>query len=80
MYHIGRASDFYGRNPVLLIGPLGLSMAMLIFGLSKSFWGMVVARTLMGVFNGNIGVSKTVMAEVRISYMGSFTGVLRIRR
>ncbi|KIK60237.1 hypothetical protein GYMLUDRAFT_43977 [Collybiopsis luxurians FD-317 M1] len=63
VYHIGRASDFYGRKPVLLIGPLGLSIAMLIFGLSKSFWGMVVARTLMGVFNGNIGVSKTVMAE-----------------
>ncbi|KIK60236.1 hypothetical protein GYMLUDRAFT_244664 [Collybiopsis luxurians FD-317 M1] len=62
-YHIGRASDFYGRKPLLLIGPLGLSIAMVIFGLSKSLWGMAIARTLMGVFNGNIGVSKTVMAE-----------------
>ncbi|KIK60234.1 hypothetical protein GYMLUDRAFT_43976 [Collybiopsis luxurians FD-317 M1] len=62
-YHVGRASDFYGRRPVLLIGPLGLSIAMVIFGLSKSFWSMVVSRTLMGAFNGNIGVTKTVMAE-----------------
>ncbi|KAJ4474967.1 major facilitator superfamily multidrug-resistance, DHA1 sub-family [Lentinula aciculospora] len=64
VYHIGRVSDFYGRKPILLIGPLGLSMAMLSFGLSQSFWGMVISRAAMGVFNGNIGVSKTIMAEV----------------
>ncbi|KAJ3723421.1 member of major facilitator superfamily multidrug-resistance, DHA1 sub-family [Lentinula raphanica] len=63
VYPIGRASDFYGRKPLLLIGPLGLSLAMLCFGLSETFWGMVLARAAMGVFNGNIGVSKTVMAE-----------------
>ncbi|KAJ3734473.1 major facilitator superfamily multidrug-resistance, DHA1 sub-family [Lentinula guzmanii] len=64
VYPIGRASDFYGRKPILLIGPLGLSFAMLSFGLSQTFWGMVIARAAMGMFNGNIGVSKTVMAEV----------------
>ncbi|KAF5391985.1 hypothetical protein D9757_003305 [Collybiopsis confluens] len=63
VYHIGRASDFYGRKPVLLIGPLGLTLAMLGFGLSKSFWGMALFRLCMGVSNGSIGVSKTVMAE-----------------
>jgi len=63
VYHWGRASDFYGRKPILLIGPLGLAFAVLGFGLSKSFWGMVIARAAMGVFNGNIGVSKTLMAE-----------------
>ncbi|KIK60211.1 hypothetical protein GYMLUDRAFT_226269 [Collybiopsis luxurians FD-317 M1] len=62
-YHAGRASDFYGRRPFLLIGPFGLSIAMVLFGLSRSFWSMVIARILMGVFNGNIGVSKTVIAE-----------------
>ncbi|KAJ3834548.1 major facilitator superfamily multidrug-resistance, DHA1 sub-family [Lentinula raphanica] len=55
VYPIGRASDFYGRKPLLLIGPLGLSIAMLCFGLSETFWGMVLARAAMGVFNGNIG-------------------------
>lgn len=56
VYHMGRVSDLYGRKPILLIGPLGLSLAMLSFGLSQSFWGMVVTRAAMGVFNGNIGV------------------------
>ncbi|KAJ3898999.1 major facilitator superfamily multidrug-resistance, DHA1 sub-family [Lentinula edodes] len=63
VYPIGRLSDFYGRKPILLIGPLGLSVAMLSFGLSQSFWWMVLSRAAMGVFNGNIGVSKTLMAE-----------------
>ncbi|KAJ3936874.1 MAG: major facilitator superfamily multidrug-resistance, DHA1 sub-family [Lentinula lateritia] len=63
VYPIGRLSDFYGRKPILLIGPLGLALAMLSFGFSQSFWWMVLSRAAMGVFNGNIGVSKTLMAE-----------------
>ncbi|KAJ4472104.1 major facilitator superfamily multidrug-resistance, DHA1 sub-family [Lentinula aciculospora] len=63
VYPIGRLSDFCGRKPILLIGPLGLSLAMLSFGLSQSFCWMVISRAAMGVFNGNIGVSKTVLAE-----------------
>ncbi|KAG7094374.1 hypothetical protein E1B28_007975 [Marasmius oreades] len=60
----GRASDLYGRKPVLLLGPLGLAFAMLGFGLSKTFWPLVVFRCAQGMFNGNIGVSKTVLAEL----------------
>ncbi|KAJ7082879.1 major facilitator superfamily domain-containing protein [Mycena belliarum] len=60
----GRASDRYGRRPVLLLGPLGLALAMLGFGLSKRFWPLVVFRCMQGAFNGNIGVSKSVMAEI----------------
>ncbi|KAJ7510540.1 major facilitator superfamily multidrug-resistance, DHA1 sub-family [Mycena galericulata] len=62
--YFGRASDYYGRRPVLLFGPLGLALAMLGFGLSKSFWSLLVFRCLQGAFNGNIGVSKSVMAEI----------------
>ncbi|KAJ7772383.1 major facilitator superfamily domain-containing protein [Mycena metata] len=60
----GRASDCYGRRPILLIGPVGLALSMLGFGLSKRFWSLVVFRCLQGAFNGNIGVSKSVMAEI----------------
>ncbi|KAJ7056720.1 major facilitator superfamily multidrug-resistance, DHA1 sub-family [Mycena amicta] len=60
----GRASDRYGRRPVLLFGPVGLALAMLGFGLSKRFWTMVAFRCMQGAFNGNIGVSKSVMAEI----------------
>ncbi|KAJ7030335.1 major facilitator superfamily multidrug-resistance, DHA1 sub-family [Mycena alexandri] len=51
----GRASDRYGRRPILLIGPVGLALSMLGFGLSKRFWSLVVFRCLQGAFNGNIG-------------------------
>ncbi|KAF7330206.1 Major facilitator superfamily multidrug-resistance DHA1 sub-family [Mycena venus] len=61
--YFGRASDRYGRRPVLLFGPVGLALSMLGFGLSKRFWSLVVFRCMQGAFNGNIGVSKSVMAE-----------------
>ncbi|KAF7309137.1 Major facilitator superfamily multidrug-resistance DHA1 sub-family [Mycena kentingensis (nom. inval.)] len=60
----GRASDKYGRRPVLLLAPFGLAISMLGFGLSTKFWSLVVFRCLQGAFNGNIGVSKSVMAEI----------------
>uniref|UniRef100_D8PVH9 Major facilitator superfamily (MFS) profile domain-containing protein n=1 Tax=Schizophyllum commune (strain H4-8 / FGSC 9210) TaxID=578458 RepID=D8PVH9_SCHCM len=60
----GRLSDYYGRRPVLLFGPLGLALSMYGFGLSKTFWQLCIFRFLQGTFNGNIGVSKSVMAEL----------------
>ncbi|KAJ7163892.1 major facilitator superfamily domain-containing protein [Mycena crocata] len=62
--YFGRASDRYGRRPVLLFGPVGLALSMLGFGFSKRFWSLVVFRCFQGAFNGNIGVSKSVMAEI----------------
>ncbi|KIY72240.1 MFS general substrate transporter [Cylindrobasidium torrendii FP15055 ss-10] len=64
VFQWGRASDVYGRRPILLVGPLGLGLALLGFGLSKDFWMLVVFRALQGVFNGNIGVAKTMIAEL----------------
>ncbi|KAJ7204628.1 major facilitator superfamily domain-containing protein [Mycena haematopus] len=59
----GIASDRFGRR-ILLIGPLGLALAMLGFGMSTTFWPLVFFRFMQGSFNGNIGVSKSVMAEL----------------
>ena len=53
----GMASDRFGRRPVLILGPLGLSLVMLGFGVSTHFWSLVMFRCLQGVFNGNIGLS-----------------------
>ncbi|KAJ7484262.1 major facilitator superfamily multidrug-resistance, DHA1 sub-family [Mycena latifolia] len=64
VYSWGRASDRFGRRPVLLLGPLGLAFALIGFGWSKNFGSLVVFRCAQGVFNGNIGVVKTVMAEI----------------
>ncbi|KAJ7655322.1 major facilitator superfamily multidrug-resistance, DHA1 sub-family [Mycena rosella] len=64
VYSWGRASDRFGRRPVLLLDPLGLAFALIGFGWSKNFGSLVVFRCAQGVFNGNIGVVKTVMAEI----------------
>ena len=34
----GRLSDIIGRKPVLLKGTLGLVIATILFGLSRTFW------------------------------------------
>ncbi|PPR03542.1 hypothetical protein CVT24_007029 [Panaeolus cyanescens] len=60
----GYLADRVGRRPVLLIGPLGLAFSMVFFGMSTTFWPLVVFRCLQGVFNGNIGVTKSIIAEI----------------
>ncbi|KAF5383858.1 hypothetical protein D9615_003796 [Tricholomella constricta] len=60
----GRASDKIGRRKILLGGMLGLSLAMLGFSLSNRYWILILNRCAQGAFNGNIGVTKSVMAEI----------------
>ena len=73
MIQWGYLSDRYGRRPVLLFGPLGLAVAMLSFGMSTTFWPLVVSRCLQGVFNGNIGLSSSLSGAPvpNIMYSGS---------
>lgn len=60
----GRLSDRIGRKPVLLIGLLGLVLSMTSFGLSHSFFAIIVSRALAGALNGNIGVMKSAIGEI----------------
>ncbi|PFH51086.1 hypothetical protein AMATHDRAFT_75169 [Amanita thiersii Skay4041] len=62
--HWSRTSDSVGRKPVILIGLFGLSVSMYCFGLSRTFWGLVLSRSLNGALNGNIGVIKSMMTEL----------------
>jgi len=62
--HWSRTSDLVGRKPVILTGLFGLSLSMYCFGLSTTFWGLVLSRSLNGALNGNIGVIKSMMAEL----------------
>ncbi|CAA7266816.1 unnamed protein product [Cyclocybe aegerita] len=62
--HWSRISDRVGRKPVILTGLCGLSLSMYCFGLSRTFWSLVLSRSLNGALNGNIGVIKSMMAEM----------------
>ncbi|EIW83771.1 MFS general substrate transporter [Coniophora puteana RWD-64-598 SS2] len=59
----GRASDRFGRKPIILVGLFGLSLSILSFGVSLQFWQLVLSRCAEGALNGNVGVVKCAMAE-----------------
>ncbi|KAF8879265.1 major facilitator superfamily domain-containing protein [Infundibulicybe gibba] len=59
-----RLSDRVGRKPVLLFGLVGISLSTLLFGLSRTFWALVVSRCLCGLLNGNIGVVKSAIGDL----------------
>ncbi|KAJ6577498.1 major facilitator superfamily domain-containing protein [Mycena capillaripes] len=50
-----RVSDRIGRKPILLVGLFGSAVSMLCFGLSRTFWALVISRCLTGLLNGNTG-------------------------
>ena len=62
----GRLADatWMGRKRGLLIGLLGTGISCLGFGFSRSFAAAVVFRTLGGALNSNIGVMRTMIAEI----------------
>ena len=48
----------------MMSGLLGLTLSMLGFGLAKTYWALILARCAQGALNGNIGVTKSMMAEI----------------
>ncbi|TQB70507.1 hypothetical protein MPDQ_000380 [Monascus purpureus] len=62
----GRLADaeWMGRKKVLLIGLLGTCISCLGFGFSRSFVSAAVFRTLGGALNSNVGVMRTMIAEI----------------
>lgn len=60
----GQLSDYYGRRPVILISLLGAAAAHTSFAFATSFWGLVAARSLAGVFGGNISAAMAYIADI----------------
>ncbi|KAG2110676.1 major facilitator superfamily domain-containing protein [Suillus discolor] len=63
-FHWSRLSDRVGRKPILLIGLTGISISMFSFGLSRTFWSVVLSRCLCGALNGNVVVMKSMIADI----------------
>ncbi|KAG2155855.1 MFS general substrate transporter [Suillus bovinus] len=59
-----RLSDRIGRKPVMVIGLSGACISILCFGLSTTFWGLVISRAMCGLLNGNTVVMKTMVGEL----------------
>ncbi|KAI0767188.1 MFS general substrate transporter [Fomes fomentarius] len=64
VFQWSRLSDYIGRKPVILIGFAGLCISMTCFGLSRTFWALVVSRSLVGMLNGNTGVMKSMIGDM----------------
>ncbi|KAI9446079.1 MFS general substrate transporter [Lactarius indigo] len=63
-FYWNRLSDHVGRKPVLLTCLAGTIISTIIFGLSRSFLMLALSRFLYGALKGNIGVLKSLMAEL----------------
>lgn len=74
----GGLSDRVGRKPILAIGILGYSLAMLLFGLSTEWWMLFLSRTLSGILSS--ATLPTAMAYISDSTSekerGSSMGIL----
>ncbi|KAK0522764.1 hypothetical protein OC834_006150 [Tilletia horrida] len=64
IFQWGRLSDRVGRKPILITGLTGTAISISAFGLAHSLSGMVIARSIAGALNGNIGVLKSTLAEL----------------
>ncbi|KAL7271732.1 hypothetical protein RUND412_005485 [Rhizina undulata] len=61
---LGRLSDRVGRRPVILCGLFGTLVTLLMFGFSTTLWMAIAARCLSGLVNGNVGILRTMVAEM----------------
>lgn len=53
-----------GRKKVLVTGLLGTGLSAVGFGFSRSFLTAMLFRSLGGALNGNVGVMRTMIAEI----------------
>ncbi|KAF2708192.1 MFS general substrate transporter [Pleomassaria siparia CBS 279.74] len=60
----GAASDRFGRKPVILVGLVNTMIMMLVWGFSTNLPMAITARALQGLGNGNVGILRTVVAEL----------------
>ncbi|PQE20420.1 major facilitator superfamily transporter protein [Rutstroemia sp. NJR-2017a BBW] len=60
----GRASDKFGRKPAILIALTATMISSVLWGMSVSLPMAILARALHGACNGNVGIIRTMVAEM----------------
>lgn len=60
----GRASDHFGRKPVIICGLISTMISSVLFGFSTSLPMAFVTRSMQGLSNGNVGIIRTAVAEL----------------
>lgn len=60
----GRASDRFGRKPIILLCLFNTMVTTLLWGFSTSLPMAMTARLLSGAGNGNVGIIRTMVAEM----------------
>lgn len=60
----GWASDSFGRKPAILAAMTCIMATSLLFGFSRNLVWLIVARSLGGASNGNVGIIRTMVAEM----------------
>lgn len=60
----GRASDRWGRRPILLFTIAGTAGALFLLGFARTLVGLFVARLLGGAFAANISVATAYVTDV----------------
>jgi DHA1 family tetracycline resistance protein-like MFS transporter len=61
---LGRASDRFGRRPILLISILGTFLGFLLFGFAESLIMLFASRILQGITGGNLSVAQAYITDV----------------
>jgi MFS transporter, DHA1 family, tetracycline resistance protein len=61
---LGRASDRFGRRPILLISIFGTFLGFLIFGFATSLTMLFASRILQGLTGGNLSVAQAYITDV----------------
>jgi DHA1 family tetracycline resistance protein-like MFS transporter len=61
---LGRASDRFGRRPILLISIFGTFLGFLLFGFAESLAMLFASRMLQGITGGNLSVAQAYITDV----------------
>lgn len=61
---LGRASDFTGRKPLLIVSQIGTLIGFLIMAFAPSLWVLFIARVIDGSTAGNLSLAQAYISDV----------------